>query len=193
MIYKDTLITKDKLPDGFKYPKSFLYYLKYNETKEEVAELVCWEERALIKERDGRIKYVDFFYKKFQKEFSDKNFVPFARLYDDLVYCFDGNDISGDPGIYVVKTFTNQWGIDNQEFTTYYNNFYEWLEEAFIEGQETCACDRSVIAYKNIPSGFKFPRSYLDKIRIQDINSFMDNDTSFISFSNCDNSDSYCS
>ena len=103
MTYEYHLISEDRLPKDFKYPKSYLHYLKYNETQEEVREYGCEEERCLIREE------VDFFYNQVAYEYPDKEFVPFARLYDDEIFCFDGHDISGDPAIYVV----NILGQDN--------------------------------------------------------------------------------
>ena len=168
MTYEYDLISEKKLPAGFKYPKSFLHYLKYNETEEETATHGCWEERSLIRASDDGEEYLSFFYRRLQHDFPNKNFVPFSRLYDDLIYCFDGNDTSGDPGIYIVKTFTNQWGIDNQSFEEVdYENFYEWLRMSLVEGVEECASDVALPCV-DISSTFKYPQEYLDVVKIAD-------------------------
>lgn len=168
MIYSYYLISKKKLPKQFKYPKSFLYYLRYNETQEETSEEECEKERVLIREIEESNDRLSFFYQRLKYDFPEKNFVPFARLYDDLVYCFDGNDSSGNPGIFIVKTFTNQWGIDNQSFTIYYKNFYEWLKMSLSNGVEGCAHD-VVFPCKDIPSTFVYPQEYLNIVKIYDI------------------------
>lgn len=184
MTYSYQLISEKKLPKNFKYPKSYLYYLKYNETQEETSESECWEERSLIRETEDGHRDIDFFYRKLQYEFPEKHFVPFARLYDDLIYCFDGNDSSGDPGIYVIKTFTNQWGIDNQLFTTYYKNFYEWLKNSLKEGVEECSKDVS-FPCKDIPTTFIFPKRYLNLIKIYDFHQIDELYNSRFFFTNC--------
>ena len=185
MTYTYSLIPESKLPNNFKYPKSFLYYLKYNETQEETREYGCWEERIIIRNFEDNENEVLFFHRQLKHEYPARNFIPFGRLYDDLIYCFDGNDTSGDPTIYVVKTFINQWGIENQEFTTDYENFYEWLKISLEEGQEECGCWRAIVPYSKTDDDFKFPIEYINKIKIPDFDSFSDKNVYFISANEC--------
>ena len=189
MTYEYYLISRKNLPESFRYPKSFLHYLKYNETQEETSIYECWEERNLIRELGDGDMYIYFFYKRLKYDFPEKNFVPFARLYDDLIYCFDGNDSSGDPGIYIVKTFTENHHLNDYSFIIEYENFYEWLRNSIQEGIEKCACNRAIIPYREVPQNFKFPKEYLNLIKISDIESFAIKSVYFVSLTSCDYED----
>jgi len=161
------LLPKNILPSNFNYPKSYLHYLKYNETQEEVAG-GCWEESTLIRYEDDDGIEVNFWHNQIRYEYPKKNFVPFARYADDIIYCFDGDDTSGDPRIYAVKVLLNEWGIDNQEFNTVCNNFYEWLELA-NEGTLTCAHWYAIQLCWDLPNGFSYPKCFLNKVKIWNI------------------------
>lgn len=62
-----------------------------------------------------------------KEQYPTRNLVPFAKDdRSDDVFCFDGDDTSGDPKVHIVHTFASPGWEDRG----YLNNFKEWLKFA---------------------------------------------------------------
>ncbi len=109
------LYSKEILPSGFIYPSSFLEIF----SKKEVPDLDPWwflyEFEELSKEWFFLIK----------KQYPTRKLIPFAKASNnDDIACFDGDDNSGDPKIFIIHSFASPGWEDRGCI----KNFNEWLK-----------------------------------------------------------------
>ncbi len=105
------------LPEGFSYPEKFLKEVVLNK----FPHYQPWFFLSEMKNFESN------FFDYALEDYPTRSLIPFAR-YDgtDDVACFDGNDHSGDPKIYIVHFFASAGWEDRGS----YLNFESWLEAA---------------------------------------------------------------
>jgi hypothetical protein len=110
------LYSKEELPEGFKYPLSFLEIV----SRKDVLDLEPW---WFLYEFEDFARQWLF---EIKKQYPTRELIPFAKASnnDDIV-CFDGSDISGDPKVYLIHTFASPGWEDRGSFY----NFDEWLKQ----------------------------------------------------------------
>ncbi|OCF96948.1 hypothetical protein [Gilliamella sp. wkB308] len=117
------LYSKEELPEGFKYPLSFLKIF----SKQEVIDLEPW---WFLYEFENFAKQWLF---ELKKQYPTRKLIPFAKASntDDIV-CFDGSDKSGNPTVYFVHAFASS-GWENRGSVC---DFDEWLKQAKEESAQ---------------------------------------------------------
>lgn len=117
------LYSKEELPEGFKYPLSFLEIV----SKKDVLDLDPW---WFLYEFEDFAKQWLF---EIKKQYPTRKLVPFAKASntDDIV-CFDGSDESGNPKVYFIHTFASPGWEDRGSVY----NFDEWLKQAKEESAQ---------------------------------------------------------
>ncbi|OCG42894.1 SMI1/KNR4 family protein [Gilliamella sp. Bif1-4] len=117
------LYSKEELPEGFKYPLSFLEIV----SKKDVLDLEPW---WFLYEFEDFARHWLF---EVKKQYPTRKLIPFAKTSnnDDIV-CFDGSDISGNPKVYFVHTFATPGWEDRGSVYS----FDEWLKQAKEESAQ---------------------------------------------------------
>ena len=106
---------ENELPKGFKYPESYIKYMKYDSELKELDPYILFR-------RDEGIK---LWSKILKEQYPTRNLIPIGKDNNsDDVFCFDGDDTSGDPKVYIVHTFASPGWEDRG----YLKNFGEWLK-----------------------------------------------------------------
>jgi hypothetical protein len=106
---------------NFIYPTSFLDMINSCKDKSEIP---YYEPIYFLGKFPDNLIQWD---KNIKKQYPYKNVIPFAKNENtDDVFCFDGNDTSGNPKVLTVHTFTTPGWEDRESF----ESFDEWLEMA---------------------------------------------------------------
>lgn len=103
-----SLYSAQELPTNFKYPQLFINISQ----NKEVIDVGNW---WFIDAEKGALEY------ELRKK-EGLNLIPFARLFDWAAY-FNGDDINGDPSVFV-------FDLGNMPHHIEFKNFRLWLEEA---------------------------------------------------------------
>lgn len=107
------------LPGDFKYPQSYIDFVK-----REIPDTEPWH--FLCNELEWRFKGL-------KQRYPNRSVIPFARRRDnDDVACFDGADTSGNPRVFIIHDFASPGWEGRGE----YENFNEWLKLAKDESEE---------------------------------------------------------
>jgi hypothetical protein len=111
------LYTVADLPNGFRFPDSFLRAVSTNP----MPDIDPWW--FLCEFKDS----ADFWLAELKRQYPDRSLVPFAKLgaFDDIA-CFDGADKTGDPVVFYVHSFASP-GWEDRGFLP---NFSDWLKAA---------------------------------------------------------------
>jgi len=108
-------VVRSSAPEGFIFPLSYL------DAAEELDDIdpLFW----LLEMKDALPHWTDIL----RRQFPDRVLVPFAKDGDsDDVYCFDGNDRSGNPPVLLIHSFTDpEW-----EYRGEWNDFDSWHRRA---------------------------------------------------------------
>ncbi len=105
------IYNQDELPEGFKYPESFLQGVAAQNN------LYPWIFIDVESDAGKLLHTIGMS--------DDKNLVPFASLEngDGDAACFDGNDCSGNPSVIMLI-------LDDSGRSYSFRDFDEWLERA---------------------------------------------------------------
>lgn len=115
-------LVKADLPKGFKYPKSFIEYEKYNKKRVELEPYIIFGTKS-----------AETFNRVVKEQYPSRVLVPFGKDNNsDDVFCFDGTDTSGNPKVYIVHTYASPGWEDKG----YVEDFTAWLKFA-QEAQDT--------------------------------------------------------
>lgn len=114
----------DKLPKGFKFPSSFIDFIKNNQS----VDLTPW---WFFHTREGAF---DIWLEDIRNQYPKRQLVPFAMVnYSDDIACFDASiESTDDPIVFYVHVFASPGWEDRGSVP----NFNEWLEQALQEAQE---------------------------------------------------------
>ena len=104
--------------NNFQYPKSFLNVVSIKNIKDIP---YCEPYYFLGKFKDN----IEFWDKIIKEQYAKRNLIPFAKDENsDDVFCFDGDDVSGNPKVYIVHTFASP-GWEDRGFFDTFDEFYE--------------------------------------------------------------------
>ncbi len=107
------LLNKD-LPKGFRYPESFVNYLRYDTEIKELMPYILFRNEKSVKTFNRIVK----------EQYPKRVLVPFGKDNEsDDVFCFDGKDTSGNPKVYIVHTYASPGWEDRGEL----KDFNAWL------------------------------------------------------------------
>lgn len=111
------LFSKESLPEGFRFPLSFLEFV----TREPIPDLDPWWFLCTSRlDADGWFQAVKQLYPM-------RKLVPFALWAgSDDVACFDASELSDDPMVYFVHAYASPGWEDRG----YVANFSAWLKRA---------------------------------------------------------------
>jgi hypothetical protein len=114
------------LPEGFRFPKSYLDFLR----QEALPDLDPWW--FLCESQEDADDWLEIV----KEQYPERKLVPFAKFgaLDDIA-CFDGADTTGNPKVYYVHTFTSPGWEDRG----WVDDFDAWLENAKRESAESKA------------------------------------------------------
>ena len=124
-------VSRASAPDRFRFPDSYVAAI----TQGQLPEL--YPLYFLLETGDG----VSAWTRILREQFPDRNLVPFARLDgNDDVHCFDGNDLSEDPIVVLIHSFTTpgweyrgEW-VSFESWYTKAKEFHdEWLRDNIAE------------------------------------------------------------
>ncbi len=127
------------IPEGFKFPEEYIRIAKI------FPDIDIRDWRLLFDDMGTSLRY----YSSMLSDYKDKPLIPFAILPDELgrewsgfpiVACFDGDDRSGDPIVYLHDFNKGRYPSWNKLF--YLTNFSEWLERAKKEDAKKFRLDR---------------------------------------------------
>ncbi|STZ74834.1 Uncharacterised protein [Moraxella lacunata] len=112
---------QEMLPEGFKYPKSYLNLSKDTST-------INWDSEFMFPWwfEDYNPNKRNIAYELRNNKIPNSNLIPFARNGDWAAY-FNANDISGSPQVIVID-------LGNPKYVSYCDNFDKWLEMAEQNG-----------------------------------------------------------
>jgi hypothetical protein len=158
IVKPEFFLTEPLIPMGFKYPVSYVNFIKG-----ELCDLDPWiflDDEELVLYYDG-----------LKERYHYKEVLPFAcRLDNDDVACFDASVPSDDPKVLIIHDFASPGWEGRGEC----ENFLEWLELAKLESREYKAYlefgpspqqkelyrIRVYLSKKSLPKGFDYPVSY---------------------------------
>ena len=115
--------TPEMLPQGFKYPNSFVDYV----SQLNVPYLEPWWFLGEFPDS------ANSWFSEIKKQYPSRVLVPFSKRGDtDDVCCFDGTDTTGNPKVYYVHTFASP-GWEDRGFV---QDFDEWLSVTIKHSEE---------------------------------------------------------
>lgn len=110
-------VSQASAPTGFRFPQSFVDAIGEDDLPELYPLYFLLEQGGAVED----------WTKILREQFPDRNLVPFVRLDgNDDVHCFDGNDLSGNPIVVLIHSFTTPgWEYRGEWF-----HFDSWLKGA---------------------------------------------------------------
>jgi hypothetical protein len=111
------LNNSNRLPSGFRFPQSFIYWLETDGPRE----LKWWTVFAT------EAGLADGWYGDVRRLYSARKLVPFAQFdFTDDIVCFDGENTDGNPCVHLVHAYADSGWEDRGSRP----DFDSWLEEA---------------------------------------------------------------